>query len=57
MQDGFFQKLALSLIVAASLAGLIEFYKVFVEGADNALNGKHPKVHMNMGHPTATPTR
>ena len=52
MQDGFFQKLTLSVIVAASLAGLVEFYKTFVEGADKALNGAHPKVHMNGGKPT-----
>lgn len=51
MQDGFFQKLMLSVIVAASLAGLVEFYKTFVEGADKALNGSHPKVHMNAGQP------
>ena len=50
MQDGFFQKLTLCIIVAASLAGLIEFYKTFVEGADQALNG-HRKVHMNMNQP------
>lgn len=51
MQDGFFQKLTLSIVVAASLAGLIEFYKTFIEGADRALNGNHPKVHMNMNQP------
>lgn len=49
MQDGFFQKLTLSIIVAACLAGLIEFYKTFIEGADQALNGHRPKVHMNVG--------
>ena len=41
----------LSLIVAFCLAGLVEFYKTFIEGADRALNGAHPKVHMNAGHP------
>ena len=51
MQDGFFQKLTLAVIVGASLAGLIEFYKTFIEGADRALNGAHPKVHMNLGKP------
>ncbi len=51
MQDGFFQKLTLAVIVGASLAGLIEFYKTFIEGADRALNGAHPKVHMNVGQP------
>ena len=47
MQDGFFQKVVLSMIVAAMLAGLVEFYKTFVSGADAALNGKHPHVHFN----------
>ena len=51
MQDGFFQKVVLSLIVAALMAGLVEFYKTFVEGADQALNGHHPKVHMNINQP------
>ena len=50
MQDGFFQKLTLA-VIGASLAGLIEFYKTFIEGADRALNGAHPKVHMNLGQP------
>ena len=47
MQDGFFQKVMLCLIAGALLAGLVEFYKTFVTGADQALNGKHPHVHMN----------
>ena len=47
MQDGFFQKVVLSMICAMCIAGLIEFYKTFVVGADQALNGKHPHVHMN----------
>lgn len=51
MQETFLKKLVLSLFVAASLAGLIEFYKTFIDGADKALNGKHPKVHFN-AHPT-----
>ena len=42
MQDGFFQKLTLAVVVGACLAGLIEFY---------ALNGAHPKVHMTVGQP------
>ena len=49
MQDGFFQKVVLSMIVAMMLAGLVEFYKTFVIGADDALNGKHRHVQM---HPT-----
>ena len=39
MQATFFQKLLLSLIAAAVLGGLVEFYKTFIEGADQALNG------------------
>ena len=47
MQETFLKKLVLSLLVAASLAGLVEFYKTFIAGAEQALNGNHPKVHMN----------
>lgn len=47
MQETFMKKLVLSLVVAAMMAGLVEFYKTFISGADEALNGKHPKVHMN----------
>ena len=54
MQESFFKKLVLSLIVAASLAGVVEFYKVFVTGADDALNGKHGHTHFN-AHPTPHP--
>ena len=51
MQEGFFQKVVLSLIVAMMLAGLVEFYKTFVVGADEALNGKHHPVHMHANPP------
>ena len=47
MQETFLKKLVLSLVVAASLAGLIEFYKTFIDGADKALNGQHGSVHFN----------
>ena len=46
MQDGFFQKVVLSMIAGAVMAGLVEFYKTFITGADNALNGKHRHVQM-----------
>ena len=49
MQDGFFQKVVLAMIAGALLAGLVEFYKNFITGADNALNGSHRHVQM---HPT-----
>ncbi len=48
MQDGFFKKVVLSLIIAAFAAGLVEFYKTFIEGADEALNGRHREVHMHI---------
>ncbi len=44
MQNGFFQKLVLSAIAGLLLAGFVEFYKNFVEGADDALNGSHKHV-------------
>lgn len=44
MQNGFFQKLVLSALAGLLLAGFVEFYKNFVQGADDALNGKHRHV-------------
>ena len=41
MHGTFFQKVLLCAIIGACAAGLIEWYKVFVSGADDALNGKH----------------
>ena len=35
----FFQKVIICAVVALAAAGLIEWAKVFVEGADKALNG------------------
>ncbi len=54
MQETFLKKLMLSLIAGAAFAGLIEFYKTFIDGADQALNGKHGTVHM---HVTPAPKR
>jgi hypothetical protein len=51
MQDGFFQKVVLSLIAGALLAGLVEFYKTFISGADDALNGAHRQVQMHPPKP------
>ena len=48
MQDGFFQKVVLCMIIAAFAAGMVEFYKNFVDGADQALNGNQRTVHMNI---------
>ncbi len=53
MQNGFFQKFFLCMILGAMFAGFIEFYKTFVEGADKALNGSYRTVKM---HPSPTPT-
>jgi hypothetical protein len=50
MQEGFFQKVLLCAIIGACAAGMIEFYKNFVDGADRALNGGH-QVHMHVQPP------
>lgn len=39
IQGTFLQKLVLSIIFGAVLGGLVEFYKNFIDGADQALNG------------------
>ena len=44
MQNGFFQKMVLCMIIGAVMAGFVEFYKNFVQGADDALNGNHKHV-------------
>ncbi len=49
MHATFFQKLLLSLIAGAALGGLVEFYKTFIEGADQALNGKHQTKYSTPG--------
>ncbi len=36
------------MIIAAFAAGMVEFYKNFVDGADQALNGNHGSVHMHI---------
>jgi hypothetical protein len=51
MQDGFFQKVVLCMIIAAFAAGMVEFYKNFVDGADQALNGTGRTVHMHVVPP------
>jgi hypothetical protein len=48
MQDGFFQKVVLCMIIAAFAAGMVEFYKNFIDGADQALNGNQRQVHMHI---------
>jgi hypothetical protein len=39
MHATFFQKVIICAVAALAAAGLIEWAKVFVEGADKALNG------------------
>ena len=55
MQESFLKKVVLSLIIASMLAGVVEFYKVFVTGADEALNGKHGHTHFNAHPPSPHP--
>jgi len=38
-QMTFFHKVILTLVAAACTAGMIEFYRNFVQGADEAING------------------
>ncbi len=38
MQNGFIQKLLISVVVAFALASLVQFYKYFIIGADQAIN-------------------
>ena len=38
MQMTFFHKIILTIIAAFAFASLIEFYKTFVDGADQAVN-------------------
>ena len=51
MHNSFLQKVVLSAIIGAVAAGFVEFYKSFIEGADQALNGKHKPVHMSTPFP------
>lgn len=46
MQDGFLQKLMLCVVIGFLAAGMVEFYRHFVNGADDALNGRGAPVHM-----------
>lgn len=45
MHATFFQKLLLAMIAAFAFACLIEFYKTFIIGADQALNGGYKTSH------------
>lgn len=56
MQNSFLQKLVLVILAGALTAGLYEFYKTFVEGGMNAVNGGYtiPGAHST---PRPTPRR
>ena len=40
-QMTFFHKVILTLVAAACTAGMIEFYRNMIQGADDALNGAY----------------
>lgn len=48
MQDGFFQKVMICLVLGLMGAGMVEFYRHFINGADDALNGHRKPAHMMM---------
>lgn len=41
MRATFFQKVILTALAAFVAAGLIQFYKVFIAGADESINGAY----------------
>ena len=43
MHSTFFQKVIICMVIAFFAACLIQWGKVFVEGADDALNGSYKK--------------
>lgn len=45
MHATFFQKLLLTMIAAFAFACLIQFYKTFIIGADQAINGGYKSSH------------
>jgi hypothetical protein len=48
MQATFFQKVIICMIAAFLAAGLFEWGKMFIEGADDALNKGYQ--HRTVGH-------
>jgi hypothetical protein len=48
MRSTFFQKLLICVIAGFFAACLIQWSKVFVEGADDALNGAYKKDHTTL---------
>ncbi|MBV9128384.1 MAG: hypothetical protein JO117_09890 [Verrucomicrobia bacterium] len=51
MHATFFQKVILCAIIGACSAGLIEWYKMFISGADQALNSRHVNKYSIQGKP------
>ncbi|HEY3662068.1 MAG TPA: hypothetical protein VGL24_02845 [Chthoniobacterales bacterium] len=52
MQSTFFQKVLICMVIAFLAACLIQWGKVFVEGADDALNAGYKKDASSLtGHP------
>jgi hypothetical protein len=56
MQHTFFQKLILTILAGAVTAGLFEFYKTFVLGGMEAVNGGYQTTHAVVT-PAPTPRR
>jgi hypothetical protein len=56
MQHTFFQKLLLTILAGAVAAGLFEFYKTFVVGGMEAVNGGYQAPHAVVT-PAPTPRR
>jgi len=53
MQNSFFQRLILVILAGAAAAGLFEFYKEFVVGSMQAVNGGYAPAG---SHATPRPT-
>ncbi len=51
MHATFIQKVLICAFAALCAAGLIEWGKVFVTGADDALNGDYRKTDISFSHP------
>ena len=57
MQHSFFQKLVLTILAGALAAGIFEFYKNFVVGSMEAVNGGYTPTHAGPVTPRPTPRR
>ena len=50
MRSTFFQKILICMLAGFFAACLIQWGKVFVEGADDALNGDYKKTDISLAH-------